>query len=318
MASTDQLNLNLSRNFSEKMGDTFKFIRLNAGVLLQVHLFVSLPIIILFAGILFLLFNDYFSLISTIESGIFIDDVTHRTHNTTWILKNLIFPGLAVLPVGANTLLVMNLYEKGKGERVTFQQVSKVLPKQLTRLMLAKLFMLPIILLPELPSMFPNEDGAKIFLALFLGSAGLVFYSLFSCVEMLMLQHEYSVFKAIGRSVKIMQRFFWSTLALNLVILIVYLFMTFAMEFPAMILDTLEEVAVLDLNLEGFGAILSKALRAFSGIAGFFLFTIPAAAVGINYFSLKEQTNRSNIMERISNIGVKPDQKDIYAEDEQY
>jgi len=300
------------------MGDTFKFIRLNAGVLLQVHLFVSLPIIILFAGILFLLFNDYFSLISTIESGIFIDEITYRTQNTSWFLKNIIFPALAVLPVSANTLLVMHLHDKNTGDKVTFQQVSKLLPRQLTRLMLAKLVMLPIILIPEIPTLFPNEDGAKIFLALFLGSVGLVFYSLFSCVEMLMLQHGYSVFKAMGRSAKIMQRFFWATLALNLVILIVYLFMTFAMEFPALILDTIEEVAVVDLNLEGFGSIVSKALRAFSGVAGFLLFTIPAAAVGINYFSLKEQTNRSNIMERIGKIGERPTQKDIYAEDEQY
>ena len=318
MESTERLNLNLSRTFSEKLGDTFKFIRLNAGVLLQTHLFISLPLIILSAGLLFLLFRDYFSLISTVDSGIFIDEVRFRRENYSWAIQNLLFPALAVLPVSANTLLVMNLYEKKKGEKVTFQEVWKQVPKQFTRVMLAKLVMLPIILFAQFPVLFPDDDGAKIFLALFFGIVGMIFYTLFSCVEMLILQHDYPIFKAMGRSSKIMNRFFWPTLGLHVVILIVYLFMTFAMEFPAMIIDTLEGISVLDMDMDGFWPIFSSALRAFSGIAGFLLFTIPAATVGINYFSIKEQTNRSNIMERIQSIGVVQQPEDIYAEDEQY
>lgn len=308
----------MSRNFSEKLGDTFKFIRLNAGVLLQTHLFISLPIIILTAGLFFVLFREYFSLISTIDSGIFIDEVTYRRENYSWVLQNILFPAMAVLPVSANTLLVMHLYDKHPDKKLTFQDVWKAAPRQLTRLMLAKLVMLPIILIAEFPVIFPEEDIAKIFLAVFFSIVGLIFYTLFSCVEMLMLQHDYTVFKAMGRSSKIMNRFFWPTLGLNLVILVVYLFMTFAMEFPALIIDTLEGVSVLDMDMDGFWPIFSQALRAFSGIAGFLLFTIPAATIGLNYFSIKEQTNRSNIMERIKSIGVAPKPEDIYTEDEQY
>lgn len=308
----------MSRTFSEKLGDTFKFIRLNAGILLQTHLFISLPIIILTAGLFFLLFPEYFSLISTVDSGIFIDEVRFRRENYSWVIQNILFPALAVLPVSANTLLVMHLYDKTPDRKLTFQDVWKEVPGQFTRLMLAKLVMLPIIIIAEFPVLFPEEDAAKIFLALFFGIIGMIFYTLFSCVEMLMLQHDYNVFKGMSRSSKIMGRFFWPTVGLNLVILIVYLFMTFAMEFPALIIDTLEGVSVLDMDMDGFWPIFSKALRAFSGIAGFLLFTIPAAAVGLNYFSIKEQTNRSNIMERIEAIGVAPKPEDIYSEDEQY
>ncbi len=318
MESTERLNLNLSRTFSEKLGDTFKFIRLNAGVLVQTHLFISLPIIILTAGVLFLLFRDYFSLISTIDSGIFIDDVSYRRENYSWAMQNIFFPALAVLPVSANTLLIMHMYDQNQGKPVTFQQVWKEVPRQFTKLMLAKLVMLPIIMVSQTIVLLPDDVGAQIFLALFFGSISLIFYTLFSCVEMLILQHGYPIFKAIGRSSRIMNRFFWSTLGLNLVILIVYLFMTFAMEFPAMIIDTLQDISVLDLDMQGFWSWFAKALRAFSGIAGFLLFTIPAATVGLNYFSIKEQTNRSNIMDRIKSIGVAPAPEDIYAEDEQY
>ncbi len=308
----------MSRTFSEKLGDSFKFIRLNAGVLLQTHLFISLPIIILTAGLFFLLFREYFSLISTIDSGIFIDEVRYRREGYSWVLQNILFPAMAVLPVSANTLLVMHLHEKNPDRKLTFQDVWKAAPRQLTRLMLAKLVMLPIILFAEFPVLFPDEDVFKIILAIFFSGIGVIFYTLFSCVEMLMLQHDYNVFKAMGRSSKIMNRFFWSTLGLNFVILVVYLFMTFAMEFPALIIDTLEGISVLDMDMDGFWPIFSKALRAFSGIAGFLLFTIPATVIGLNYFSIKEQTNRSNIMERIQNIGVAPKVEDIYTEDEQY
>lgn len=313
----EQLNLNKSRTFSQQVGDTFKFIRLNAGVLLRTHLFISLPIILLVAGAFFLIFNAYFSLLSTVNSGIFVDSVSASHDNTAWFVQNVLFPAFALLPVSANTILVVHLYEQNKDEKLSFDQIWEACRKWLPKLFLTKLIMLPLILGSLIPLLYIDSEPVRYISAFFLGIIGFIFYNLFTCVELLILQHDYTPFKAIRKSMKVMVRNFWLGLGLNLVALVIYLFMTFAMEFPAMILDTLENIAILDVDTGGVWLVAAAALRAFSGIAGYLIFMVPVVTTAILFFSIKEQNNRSNIMARIRSIGGQ-EEEDIYQEDEQY
>lgn len=318
MAHTAKLNLNKNRTFGEKLGDTFNFARLNAGVFLQVQFFISLPIIILFAGIFYLLFTDYFSLLGTIDSGVFIDDVSRRRENWSWFIQNILFPAVAVLPVSATTFIIVDRYEQSESGKLTFQEVTKAIGKQLPKLMAAKLIMLPMILFLMLTVLLPEEIGFKIFFAVLLAPLCIIMYTLFTCVELLILQHQYPIFRALSYSSKIIMRYFWASFGSNIVILIIYLFLTFAMEFPALVLDTLEGITIFDIDLDSFWSLFASALRGFSSIAGFLLFAFVSINASIQYFSFKEQNNRTNIMDRIRTIGEELPAENIYAEDEQY
>lgn len=318
MGHTENLNLNKSRTFGEKLGDTFTFARVNAGALLQVHLFISLPIIILFAGIFYLLFTDYFSLLGAVDSGVFIDDVSRRRETWAWFIQNILFPAFAVLPVSANTFIVMDLYEKGDGEKVSFQATTKAVAKQLPKLMAAKLIMLPLIMIVMLVTVAADEVVFSITFAILLAPISIVFYTIFTCVELLILQHQYSIGGALSYSSKIIGRYFWMTFGSNFVILIIYLFLTFAMEFPSMALDTLEGITIFEMDMDSFWSVFTSALRGFSGVVGYLLFSFVSINAGIQYFSLKEKNNRKNIMDRIRMIGEAEPMENIYAEDEQY
>lgn len=318
MAHTENLDLNVSRTFGEKLGDTFAFARINAAVLLQVHLFVSLPIVIAIAGILFLLFPDYFSLLGTIDSGVFIDTVSRRREDWAWFIQNIGFPSLAILPVSANSFILVDMYEKGQGEKLRFQDVLREIPKKLPKLLFAKLIMLPLILFVTMLTLVPELIGVKIVVAIMLAPLCLIMYTLFSFVEMLILQHDYKLQRALSYSSKIAGKYFWTVYGTNLVILLIFIFLTFAMEFPALALDTLEGLTIFDLDMNGFWGILSAALRAFSGVGGFILFTFVSINAGVLYFSLKEKNNRSGILERIKRIGIAEKPENIYLEDEQY
>lgn len=318
MISKELLNLNQTRSFGEKLGDSFAFVRLNAAVLLQTHLLVSLPIIIVIAAVFFLLFNGYFSLLDIVDSGPFFDEVADRFNSNSWFVQTILFPAFAVIPISANTLLVMNVYEQSGKDTLTFNDIRPEL-KKLPRLLLTKLIMLPIMFFPFLLLIPTMEEGARIVLVILLiGPIALIFYTLLTCAELLVLQHQYPPFKAIGRSFSVMGKHFWPSYGVHIVIVGLYLITTALLETPAWVADNLEGVAVLDWDMDDFWAGFGKALHAFSALAGYLLYMLPPITAGIVYFSIKEQVQRKNIMERINLIGVEEQPENIYTEDEQY
>ena len=126
---TERIELLRKRTFGEVVGDTFTFIRLNLAVILKVHFLLSLPMILVTAGIFVALFRDNFSLIHTIDSGPFVDSVAYRDGWERWSISTL-FSMMAILPVSTNTFLVIDRYYHSSTGKVTFEEVLAIAKKK--------------------------------------------------------------------------------------------------------------------------------------------------------------------------------------------
>lgn len=318
MVSTERLELSKSRTFGEKLGDSFTFLRLNAGILLKTHLLLTIPLVLLVAGIFLLVFQDYFSLLDTIETGPFQDSVADRANSDVWFVQNLLFPSLVMSLVSLNSLLVFHLYERNPGQTLTFQNVLSAARKHYPKLLLAKLALFIAIFGPQLLVLAADYIVVRVLFSLLLGLISLVFYNLATCTELLILQHNYSPAKAINKSYAVMQRNFFDGLWVNGVTLLIFFLLSIAMQIPTWILENWQEIGLGEMNAGSSFELFAAILTAFSTLIGYLLFTLPASAAGILFFSIKERTNRAGIMERIQSLGVSEPQENIYLEDEQY
>lgn len=301
-SATERIELLRKRTFGEVIGDTFTFIRLNLAVILKVHFLLSLPIIILTAGLFLLLFRDYFSLLHTIDSGPFEDSVAFRED---WERRfvSMMFSLMAILPISTNTFLIVDRYYRSSTGKVSFEEVLAVAKRKFLPVMAAKLIMAPIIFFTGLILLLP----------------GLAFFTLFLCVELLIIQHNFGIFKAIGKSSSIMTRFFWSPFLYNLLFLLVYIIFTALMQLPIDILQTAAGLSTETIDMDGPWSIVALAFRTFNTIAGYVLYTIPTVGMALTYYHIRETSSQSTIMERIRSIGVEKSKSTEYRlGDEQY
>jgi hypothetical protein len=302
MSTTEKIVLLRRRSFGEVVGDSFAFIRLNLAVILKVHFLISLPIIIVTAALFVLLFRDHFSLIRTLSSGVFVDSVAFRDDMSNFAVARL-FSLFAMMPVSINTFLILDRYSKSETGVVTFEEVTALAWRKYLPLMISKLIMAPIIF----------------FSGMFLILPGIAFFTLFMCVEMLIIQHNYGIFKAISRSSSIMSRFFWTPFLFNLVFLGVYLLFVALMQLPVVVLEQATDLTTEMIDPDSFWSIAAMSLRTFNTILGYVTYTIPTVAMGVLYFSLREKASQASIMERIRNIGLEKNTKNEFSlGDEQY
>ncbi len=196
--ATERIELLRKRSFGEVVGDTFAFIRLNLAVILKVHFLFSLPVILVTAGIFLLLFRDHFSLLHTIDSGPFEDSIAFRDDFTNSAVS-IFFSMMAMIPVSTTTFLIVDRYYHSPTGKVTFEDVVAIAKRKYLLVLAAKLVIAPIIFFTSLILVLP----------------GLAFFTLFMCVELLIIQHNYGIFKAIGKSSNIMTKFFWSPFPLQ-------------------------------------------------------------------------------------------------------
>lgn len=302
MIATEKIELLRRRTFAEVVGDGFAFIRLNLAVILKVHFLLSLPIIIVTAAIFVLLFRDHFSLVRTLSSGVFVDTVAFRDDFSNFAVARL-FSLFAMMPVSINTFIIIDRYTKSTTGIVTFEEVAKVAWRKYLPVMIAKLFMAPIIFFTGLLLILP----------------GIAFYTLFLCVEMLMIQHNFGIFKAMGRSSSIMSRFFWTPFLFNLVFLTVYLVFVGMMQLPVTLLEQATNLTTGMIDPDSFWSIVAMSLRTFNTILGYVIYTIPTVGMGIMYFSLRERASQASIMDRIRSIGIEKKIRNEFSRgDEQY
>jgi hypothetical protein len=302
MSATERIELLRRRTFGEVVGDAFAFIRLNLAVIMKVHFLLSLPIIIVTAAVFVLVFRDHFSLIRTMSAGVFVDSVAFRDEMSTFAVARL-FSLFAVMPVSTNTLLIMDRYSKSATGVVTFEEVWGVAKRKYLPLMLAKLVMAPINFFTGLVFLFP----------------GIAFFTLFLCVEMLIIQHNFGVFKAIGRSSAIMTRFFWMPFLAALVFLGVYALFIALMQLPVKLLEEATDITTGRVDPDSIWSMAVMGLRAFNTVLSYVVYTIPTAAFGVLYFSLREQASQTTMMERIRSIGMEKQKKNAFSlGDEQY
>jgi hypothetical protein len=157
------------------------------------------------------------------------------------------------------------------------------------------------------------------FTSLILVLPGLAFFTLFMCVELLIIQHNYGIFKAIGKSSNIMTKFFWSPFLYNLLFLTIYLIFTALMAVPVGILENALELTTTTIDLDSPWTIVVLALKTFNTILGFILYTIPTVAMALMYYSIRETSSKATIMERIRAIGTEKKKTPTYQlGDEQY
>ncbi len=139
------------------------------------------------------------------------------------------------------------------------------------------------------------------------------------CVELLIIQHNFGIFKAIGRSAGIMSRFFWMPFLFNLVFLGVYLLFVGLMQLPVMVLEEVTNLTTGRIDPDSFWSIAAMSLRTFNTILGYITYTIPSVGMGVMYFSLREKASQASIMDRIRSIGMEKTKKNEFSlGDEQY
>lgn len=300
--ATERIELLRRRKFGEIVGDTFTFIRLNLAVILKVHFLLSLPIIILTATLFVLLFRNHFSLLHTLDAGPFVDSIAWREDQLNGLVS-LLFSTMALMPVSINTFLIVDRYYHSPTGKVSFEEVVAIAKRKYLPVLAAKLLLAPIIFFTGLILVLP----------------GIGFYTLFLCVELLIIQHHFSVFKAIGRSSGIMSRHFWAPYLYNLLFLVVYMVFTTLMRIPGSILEEATHLTTTTIDLGSPWSIATMAFKAFNSIAGFILYTIPTVAMALMYYSIREMASQATIMERIRAIGVeKKSQPEFHRGDEQY
>ena len=302
MNTPDKIELLRRRTFSEVIGDMFTFIRLNLALILKVHFLLSLPIIILTAGIFVLLFRDHFSLVRTMSSGVFQDSVAFWDDFKTTAVDSM-FSMFAVMPVSINTYIIMDRYSRSTTGQVSFEDVWTVFKRKYMPVMIAKLIVAPIMFF----------TGILLFLP------GIAFFTLFLCVELLIIQHGYGIFKAIGRSASIMSKFFWTPFLFCLLFSITYFIFIGLMQFPVMILESVTDLTTGRIDPDSIWSIIAISLRTFNTILGYVVYTIPTVGLSILYFSLREKASLASIMDRIRGIGMEKKITNAYSQgDEQY
>jgi hypothetical protein len=297
----ETIQLLKNRTGGERISDSFNFIRINLGVLLQTQVLLSFPVIILTAALFQVLLTDYFSLLDTIGTGPFEDDVADRAERTQWIV-GLLFGMMAIIPITVNTAIVFDLFARAEDKPVRFDAVWTSFKKNFLRLYTARFVISAIV-------------AAASFL---LFVPGLVFYNLFLVTELLMLQNNFSIGKALGRSFNVMSKVFWTAFWVNLGLLAIILAGNLAMQGLLPVLKWLASLVVNDVGEDEFWAVLGMSIAAFNSILGYMLYMLAAAAGGIQYFTLREEIGRANIMERVRAIGVAESANANMARDEDY
>ena len=283
-----QLKLLKDRSGGERIADTFTFLRINLAVLLQTHFLLSLPVVLLTAALFVVLFPGDFSLLTTLSIGPFVDTAAQREDNFQDFLQFLFFLS-ATLPVTTNTLIVFDQFARANGQLVAFPEVFKSFKKHFLKLYLAKILLGAIIVLSGFLLVLP----------------ALAFYTLFMCVEMLVLQHGFGIGKAINRSTNIMAKSFWGSFGVNLALFLLVGAGMIGILLMEPLLEWLASMAFEEVRGNSVWMRIGQALGAFNSMMGYLFFMLPAAGAGIQFFTLREEISRTDIMQRVREIGTK-------------
>lgn len=302
MANTEKINLLKRRSFSETVGDAFTFIRTNLAILIKVNFLISLPLILIIAGAFLLLFRDHFSLLSTIQSGPFVDSIAMRDSFTTYMVS-MLFSMLATIPVSISTYAVFDVYSRKEDGIVKFEEVAAVLKRKFLPLLGFKIVMAIAMVISGFFAIIP----------------AFVIYSFLLCSELLIIQHDYGVFKAINKSFSIVNKVFWDVVWLNFLFLLVFVLFGVLMGLPVSLLESMSGFATGTIDLDSPLTIVAMALRTFNTILSYVIYVIPTAVMGIQYYTIRERLSKESIVERINSIGLEKTKKNEFQlGDEQY
>lgn len=283
-----QLKLLKSRSIGERFADTFTFLRLNLGLLVKTHLLLSLPIILVLAGLFVLMFPADFSLLRSIDSGPFVDSVAKGDEFRQWSIQTW-FNFSAFIPIAANTLIVMDQYARNEGKPVAFDAVFRSFSRNFLKLFIAKLVMGFLVMIGGLLLVVP----------------ALVIYTMFVCTEMLMLQHQFGVFKAMGRSWSIMTKGFGNSFFVNGGLFLMFGVFWLALQGMGPVYEFLASYFFDEVREDGAWMLIGRTVGVFNAVLGYMLFMVPAAGAGIQFFSLREEIAKTDILQRIREIGMK-------------
>jgi hypothetical protein len=297
----ESLKLLKNRTGSERISDSFNFVRINLAILLKTQVLLSIPVILLTAALFQVLLTDYFSLMDSIGTGPFEDDVARDAERTQWLV-GMLFTLAAIIPITVNTSIVFDAYARANGKPVTFDAVWESFKKNFLRLYMARLIISVIVAATSFILIIP----------------GLVMYNLFLVTEMLMLQNNFGIGKALNRSSTVMGKAFWTAFWVNLGIGAIILAAYLAMQGLLPVLKWLASLVITDVGAGEFWEYLGMFIAALNTVLGYLLYMLSAAAGGIQYFTLREEIGRANIMERVRAIGTAEEAGAQLASDEDY
>lgn len=298
---SESLKLLKNRSGSERIADSFNFVRINLGILLTTQVLLSIPVILVTAALFQVLFTDYFSLLDSVGTGPFEDEVARDAKRTQWFVGS-IFTMMAIIPITINTAIVFDVYARNNGKAVTFDAVWASFKQNFLRLYVARFIISVIVTLASFLLLVP----------------GLVMYNLFLVTEMLMLQNNFGIGKALSRSSSVMGKAFWTAFWVNLGLLAIIGSAYLAMQGLVPVLKWISSLVVTDVGEDEFWGVLGMGVAVLNTILGYLLYMLTAAAGGIQYFTLREEIGRANIMERVRAIGTVEQPAAQLASDEDY
>jgi hypothetical protein len=296
----ESLKLLRNRTGSERIADAFNFVRINLGILLKTQVLLSFPVILVTAALFQVLFTDYFSLLDSVGTGPFEDEVARDAERTQWFV-GMVFWQMAIIPILINTAIVFDVYARAGGKAIAFDHVWATFKKHFLRLYIARFLITAMVV------------GAGFLLFV----PALVLFNFFLVTEMLMLQNNFGIGKAMGRSFNVMSRAYWTAFWVNLGIFAIIGACFLAMQGLLPVLKWLGSLVITDVGEGEFWEILGMCVAVVNTIFGYLLYMLTAAAGGIQYFTLREEIGRANIMERVRAIGVAEVQSQL-ASDEDY
>jgi hypothetical protein len=287
---TNKIIFNQARDFSEKLNDTFSFLRQNFKNLGTSVLFIAGPFTLI-GGIFLGLYQS-----QVLKSGNLGNvSITERFQNIFGIeyFMGVLFSMITITIVAIIVSEYVRLYNEDKTENFVWQDL---LPKVKSSFLSIFLFGIGYIVIITLGSMFFVIPGIYLSIALSL----LIYVRIFEGK---------SFFSAVSRCLQLIKGNWWPTFGMFLILSIIQGLLSFIFQIPVLISTVI-------IGLQGFKNEVSEGPDIFLIIATIIstagtqlLYTVSLVGLCFQYFNLVEEKDATGLLSRIDSIGKAPEVK---------
>jgi hypothetical protein len=287
---TNKIIFPQARDFSEKLNDTFSFLRQNFRNLALSVLFTAGPFTLI-GGIFLGLYQS--KTLSSIGSDV--RDPFARLQNIFGVeyFLGALFSFISIIIVAIVVLEYIRLYNEDKTENYQWQDI---LPKLKSSFLSIFLFGVGYSIIVALASLLFVIPGIYMAIALSL----LVYVKIYE---------DKSFFQAVSRCLDLIKGNWWATFGLLLVLSVVQSILSFVFQIPLLISTVLSTFQ--GVNNEGSGDtnIFLVISTIISTIGSHLLYVVPLTGLCFQYFNLVEEKDASGLLSRIDSIGTTPEVK---------
>jgi hypothetical protein len=279
-----------ARDFSEKLNDTFSFLRQN---------FRNLSLSVLFTAGPFTLIGGFFlglyqsKTIGSIGSGGSNPFAQFQNILGMEYFFGVLFSFISLIIVAIVVTEYIRLYNEDKTENYQWQDILPKLKSDFLSIFLLGLGYSVIVALSSLLFIIPG-----IYMAIAL-----------SLLIYVKIYEEKSFFQAVSRCLDLIKGNWWATFGLLIVLSIVQGLLSFVFQIPMLISTVLLTLQGINKEVSGDTNIFLVVSTIISTIGSQLLYVVSLTGLCFQYFNLVEEKDASGLLSRIDSIGTTPEVK---------